>query len=82
MRTLVHESQGAGIANAAVEATGSDDTIATLTDSTGAYKLILLSGTYHIAASAEGYATVDTAYAVVEVQAEAHLTGYDFVLWP
>ena len=77
---MAKDSAGVGIANALVEATGSSDTIATLTDSTGAYKLVVLNGTYDIASSADGFAKADTAYAGIELQAEAHLTGYDFVL--
>jgi len=76
----VKDAAGVGIPNALVEAITPNDTVSTVTDSTGAYKLILLEGTYDLKASAEGYTTADTTYTGVEVGAGADLTGYDFVL--
>ena len=76
----VKDAAGVGIPNALVEAIILDDVTATLTDSDGAYKLILLESTYELKASAEGYATADTTYAEVAVGAGADLTGYSFIL--
>jgi len=78
----VRDPAGTGVRNALVEATSGDETIATLTDSTGAYKLILPEGPYGLQATAEGYTTADTTYADVLVNAGGQLTGYDFVLRP
>ena len=78
----VRDTLGVGILHAAVEAVNAatNDTTTTLTDSTGAYQLVLLEGTYDITASAQGYAISDTAYAGVYVQAMADLLEYDFVM--
>ena len=76
----VQDSAEIGIPNALVEAVGSDDTTSTVTDSTGAYKLILLEDTYSLEASADGYTSADTMYTSLDVQAEAILTGFNFVL--
>lgn len=76
----VKDRSGAGIQNALVEASGSNETIATVTDSTGAYKLILVESNYDVSASASGYSTPDTLYEGLSVQAEAKLTDYGFVL--
>ena len=78
----VRDTAGMGIPNALVEAITANTTTSTLTDSVGAYKLILLEGTYDIRASAEDYTTADTTYTEVEVHAGDNLTGYDFVLQP
>jgi len=68
------------IPNALVEAITQNDTTSTVTDSTGAYKLILLEGAYDLTASAEGYTSADTTYTGVEVNAGANLAGYNFIL--
>lgn len=72
---------GAGIVNAVVTAiTGSSDSVSTVTDDTGAYKLILLEDTYSLGASADGFAGSDTTYTGVQVQAGSSLTGFNFIL--
>jgi len=76
----VQDTAGVGAANALVEAITSNDTTATVTNSTGAYKFILLESIYDLKASAEGYTTADTVYTGVEVSAGVNLTGYNFVL--
>ena len=76
----VKDSSGTGIVNAVVTATGSSDDVSTVTDSTGAYKLILLEDTYSLEASADGFTGADTTYTGVQLQAESNLTGYDFTL--
>jgi len=76
----VQDTAGVGIVNALVEAIASNDTTATVTNSTGAYKLILLEGMYDLKASAEGYTTADTFYTGVEVNAGVNLMGYNFIL--
>ncbi len=77
----VKEPTGAGIPNAMVAAVSADDdSTSTLTDSEGAYKLILPEGIYGLQASAEGYTAADTTYADVAVSAGAVLTGFFFVL--
>lgn len=74
------DSLGQGVHNALIEATMGDDVTATLTDTLGRYQLILLEGTYDIAASADAYTRVDTTYAGVSVAAEAQLQELDFTL--
>ena len=76
----VKDAAGAGISNALVEAITPNDVTTTVTDSNGAYKLILLEDTYELKASAEGYTKADTTYTGVEVGAGADLIGYSFVL--
>jgi len=76
----VKDAAGVDIPNALVEASSSDDTISTVTDSTGAYTLILVEGIYDLEASAEGYTSSDPSYAGVEMEAGVDLTGYDFAL--
>jgi ribosomal protein S11 len=76
----VKDIAAVAIPNALIEAITTNDTASTVTDSTGAYKFILLEGTYDLKASADGYTTVDTAYTGVEVNAGENLTGYNFIL--
>ena len=77
----VNNFSGTSIANAVVTAiTVSSDSVSTVTDSTGAYKLILLEDSYSLEASADGFAGADTTYTGVQVQAESNLTGFDFTL--
>ena len=76
----VKDISGTGIVNAVVTATGSNDDVSTVTDDTGAYKLILLEGSYSIGASADGFTGADITYTGVQVQAESNLTGFDFIL--
>jgi hypothetical protein len=71
---------GAGIANALVEAVTPDDVVSTVTDDTGAYKLVLPEGMYDLKASAEGYTGVDDTHTGLEVKAEVDLTDYNFTL--
>ena len=76
----VTDTSGAGVPNALVEASASNETTATVTDSTGAYKLVLVEGNYDISASADGYSASDITYEGLSVQSEANLTDRDFVL--
>lgn len=76
----VQDAAGEGIPNALVEAAVSNSTSSTVTDSSGAYKLILVEGTYDLKASAEDYTSADTTYTEVEVNAGDDLIGYDFIL--
>lgn len=76
----IKDTAGVGIPNALVEAMSGSHTSSTITDSLGAYKLVLIEGTYNLEASADGYTTADTTYTGVVVKAGEHLTGYDFVL--
>ena len=76
----VKDSAGTGIVNAVVTAMGSSDDVSTVTDSTGAYKLILLEDSYSLEASADGFTGADTTYTGVQLQAESNLTGFDFTL--
>ena len=76
----VNDSSGTSLVNAVVTATGSSDDVSTVTDSTGAYKLILPEDSYSIEASADGFAGADTTYTGVQVQAGSNLTGFDFTL--
>jgi hypothetical protein len=76
----VKNAGGSGIPSAEVQAVGLVDTITTLTDSSGEYKLILAPGTYDLSAMAAGYSSADTSYQDVQVQAGDKLTGYDFIL--
>lgn len=75
------DTSGTGIPNVMVEATGAGQSFATVTDSTGAYTLVVAEGTYDLAASAEGYASSDTTYRAVAVEAGSDITGYDFILY-
>jgi len=79
---VVKDELGDGIENALVEAVSSENSAATLTDASGAYKLILTEGIYDISASADGYTSADKTYVDVEIDPEqaTALTGYDFVL--
>ena len=77
---VVKDAAGVGILNALVEASSSDDMVSTVTDSTGAYTLILIEGTYDLEASAEAYTSSDPSYAGVKMEAGSDLTGYDFTL--
>jgi len=74
----VSDTLGDPINHASVYAVQNTDTTATLTDSTGQYKMILEEGTYNISAELEHYISVDTSYSNVEVNADDELTGYDF----
>ncbi len=74
----VSDSLGSGIEHASVYAVENGDTTATLTDSTGMYKLILEEGTYNISSEIPHYISVDTTYSNVEVNAGDKLAGYDF----
>src|SRR5574341_320749 len=76
----VKNSGGTGIHNAEVQAVSMTDTITTVSDDSGEYKLILPAGTYNISAMAAGYTSADTSYQNVQVQAGEKLTGYDFIL--
>ncbi|HID93906.1 MAG TPA: DUF4382 domain-containing protein [bacterium (Candidatus Stahlbacteria)] len=76
----VKDTTGMGIPNALVKAISLNDTVSTITNSTGSYKLILPAGIYDIGASAEDYTVADTMYIGVEVQAGKDLINYDFVL--
>lgn len=80
MSGTVTDTSGSGIVNALVEASGSDDSFATVTDSLGSYTLVVEEGSYDVFASAEGYTSADTTYSGVSVEAEMDLTGYDFLL--
>jgi hypothetical protein len=75
----VTDTSGVGVQNVSIYAVAGGDSVATLTNESGAYKLILLSGTYSI--SAVGYElSTDTIYQVVELNTEDHLTGFDFIV--
>jgi len=76
----VEDPAGVGIHNASVEAKdrATGDTVSTLTDTAGAYKLVLLEGTYDLSAFAEGYADADNVYTELKVEAGADLTDYNF----
>lgn len=75
----VTDTSGSGIQNISVYAVAGDDSITTLTSESGAYMLILLAGTYDISARSYGlYA--DTTYQAVQLEAEEHLTGFDFIM--
>ena len=77
----VKDISGTGIVNAVVTAiTALSDSVSTLSDSTGAYKLILLEDSYSFEASADGFTGADTTYTGVQVQADSNLTGFDFIL--
>ncbi|MCG2714960.1 MAG: DUF4382 domain-containing protein [Candidatus Marinimicrobia bacterium] len=75
----VTDTSGVGVQNVSIYAVAGGDSVATLTNESGAYKLILLSGTYSI--SAVGYElSTDTTYQAVELKAEDHLTDFDFIV--
>jgi len=74
----VSDTLGSPINHASVYAAQNGDTTATLTDSTGQYKMILEEGTYDISTELEHFISVDTSYSNVEVNADDELTGYDF----
>jgi len=76
--TVINTS-GSGIQNISVYAIAGDDSIATLTNESGAYMLILLAGIYDV--SARGYNLyADTIYLAVQLNAEEHLTNFDFIM--
>ncbi len=77
----VQDTTGVGIPNALIEASGSYDIVATVSDSTGTYKLILVEDTYDIEVSAGGWTTADTVYTSLDLQAESQLPGYNFILY-
>lgn len=66
-----------GLANASVYAVSGSDSVATLTNADGYYKLVLLAGTYDISAAADGF-TADTLYQNITIVAEDDLTDQDF----
>ncbi|HCK99136.1 MAG TPA: hypothetical protein DHW42_03410 [Candidatus Marinimicrobia bacterium] len=75
----VTDTSGTGIRNISVYAVAGDDSITTLTGESGEYMLILLAGTYDI--SARGYDLyADTTYQAVQLNAEEHLTDFDFIM--
>ncbi|MFQ6616342.1 MAG: DUF4382 domain-containing protein [Fidelibacterota bacterium] len=76
----VTDTAGAAIVNALVEATGTSESFATVSDSLGSYTLIVVEGIYDVEGSAQGYVSSDTVYSGISVEAESDLTGYDFVL--
>lgn len=68
-----------GLANASVYAVNGSDSITTLTNADGYYKLILLAGTYDISAAAVGFAA-DTLYQDVILNAEDELANKNFIM--
>ena len=76
--TVINTS-GVGLQNISVYAVAGDDSVATLSNESGVYKLILLSGTYTV--SAAGYEmSTDTTYQAVELNTGDQLTGFDFIV--
>jgi len=75
----VTQSDNTGVVNASVYAVTGSDSIATLTNADGYYKLILLAGTYDISAAAVGF-TADTLYQDVILNAEDDLANKDFIM--
>jgi len=77
----VSDTAGSPVENAAVHAVDADDdTTSTLTDTLGSYMLIVPEGTYQVGAEAENYASSDTTYSGIEVEAMDELSGYDFTM--
>jgi len=75
----VTDTSGTGLQNISVYAVAGDDSITTLTGESGAYMLILLAGIYDV--SALGYDLyADTTYQAVQLNAEEHLTNFDFIM--
>ncbi|OGC77148.1 MAG: hypothetical protein A2Z27_00455 [candidate division Zixibacteria bacterium RBG_16_50_21] len=77
---MVSDTSGAGIPGALVQAASTTDTVGTLTDSSGGYKLILPGGVYDISANAAGFSIADTTYQNVTIQPGEQLNGFNFVL--
>ncbi len=67
---VVTDTSGAFVPNASVHAVSNGDSTTTVTTDEGAFKFILLAGTYDIAASAESYEGANTSYTGVQVAAE------------
>jgi len=76
----VLDADGNPIANATVHAISGNDTTTTIASEAGAYKLILLEGTYDVEAGADGYTSADTSYDGLAVTAGEDLVDKDFVL--
>ncbi|MCD6205515.1 MAG: DUF4382 domain-containing protein [Candidatus Marinimicrobia bacterium] len=73
----VSDTLGNGVQDVSIYAVANDDSVTTLTDENGQYKLILLAGTYDL--SAAGFnLQADTTFAGVELSAEDELIGFDF----
>ena len=68
------------IANVMVEAASTEYSTATLTDSLGAYMLILPTGSYDLSAMLDSTSVTDTTYIGVLLNAGDSLSGYDFIV--
>ncbi|MGC9363666.1 MAG: DUF4382 domain-containing protein [Fidelibacterota bacterium] len=75
----VTDSVGNGLQDVSVYAVSDGDSVTTLTNADGNYKLILLAGTYVV--SAAGYElTADTVYQNIALDAEENILNLDFVM--
>ena len=71
------------VANALITAVNTadpNDSVSTISDSSGEYKLVVLAGTYDVTAASELYPIADRSYAGVAVSAGGSLTGKNFIL--
>lgn len=75
----VMDSTGAGIEDVSVYAVTGNDTITTLTENSGEYKLILLEGTYTVYSLGDSILS-DTTYSDLAINAGENLSGYNFIM--
>ncbi|MCF7826674.1 MAG: DUF4382 domain-containing protein [Candidatus Marinimicrobia bacterium] len=75
----VTDTLGTGMEDIVVQAVLAGDTTSTITSEAGAYKFILLEGSYDL--SATGFELqADTSYASVDLTSGDQLSGYNFIL--